>query len=413
MWESSAALYQPIVLLLIFIAFLVFFHVFLIFVLNLNERQWKRVDYVWLVVAFLSIPGIALQVQTYLANIKLHLAVDDLNNASYWAEYIEGSTTRIVCNKTARRTEFSPANFDEIVQDQKLLCDWMNNAMVRLTNYFLHEKEINTEKFFTGYDFPLVANQDQIRSTMREYVDKYNAALKVKDNWIKEIRRLQGPSWHSILIVLSPFFLTFAIALRITKVSGEIKLLARRAQTNRQRADQRHGTDAIEQSQETGDEEYVLVARVVEQSVTVAERKSSSKQRTRWSEQLLREWIGNKADETVKNRYERLLDLAIDNKVLAESTALKPSFGFFGQTGKRTIWAKPPGSVYFVLKEGMYPKIEGGRDHVLQTLKDTGLLDKNLEVTDIVDGRATKVAVREMTDEQFDSLIKLIDRCIS
>lgn len=163
----------------------------------------------------------------------------------------------------------------------------------------------------------------------------------------------------------------------------------------------------------SGDEEYVLAPRVVGQSVTVAERKSGSKQRTKWSELLLRQWIGSETNDTTRVRYERLLNLAVDNNVFAESTALNPAFGIFGQTGKRTIWVEQSGNVYFVLKKGMYPELEGDRDYVFKNLKDAGLLDENMEVESIVDGRSVKSTIREMTDNQFESLFNLIQQSVT
>lgn len=163
----------------------------------------------------------------------------------------------------------------------------------------------------------------------------------------------------------------------------------------------------------SGDKEYVMAPRVVGQSVTVAERKSVSKQKTRWSEQLLRETMRKKSDKSKSERFERLLDFAVSKGVFAESTGLKPGFGLLGQTGQRTIWWEHSGTVYFVLKEGRYPGIEGGHEYVCQQLKNAGLLDQDLKVETIVDGRSTKVAITDMTDEQFESLYRLIKKCVS
>jgi len=163
----------------------------------------------------------------------------------------------------------------------------------------------------------------------------------------------------------------------------------------------------------SGDDEYVLAPRVVGQSVTVAERKAVSKQRTKWTEQLLRESIANDVDLLRKQRFERILDLAVSKGAFAESTGQNPGLGLFGQTGKRTIWAERGGTVYFVLKPGRYPKIEGDRDYVVEQLKSAGLIDQNLNAEEVVDGRSTNTTIGEMTDDQFEKLIVLIEKAIT
>lgn len=163
----------------------------------------------------------------------------------------------------------------------------------------------------------------------------------------------------------------------------------------------------------SGDDEYVLAPRVVGQSVTIAERKASSRQRVKWTESLLREFIAQELDGERRSRYEHLLNLAIEKNAFAESTGLQPGFGLFGQTGKRTIWVEPGGTVYFVLKPGRYPNIDRDRDYVVEQLKMANLVDQNLNAEEVVDGRSTNTSIHEMNSKQFKTLIELVEQAIT
>ena len=162
----------------------------------------------------------------------------------------------------------------------------------------------------------------------------------------------------------------------------------------------------------SGDDEYVLTPRVVGQSLTVADRKQSAKQRVLWSEPLLREWLAQIENEKTANRWKILLDLAINNKIFAESTSQNPAFGILGKSGQRAVYAEQTGRVYFVLKADRYPGDKAMPEHILRSLQESNLLDPSLSIEDISDGRSTIRSFEEMDDAQFQVVIRLVKECV-
>lgn len=204
-----------------FSAFLAIFHVALIWLHPLNQVAWKKVDYIWLGFASLSLIGAVTQDRRVEARAALEFskpaferaAFDVLDSAKFGREYY--------CERPFHRTEFSPSNFDWIVAQQALACAWYKNAVAVIAT---EEKKPRPDMRSTLlHDNPHITDQIP-RNDMKALYKLMAAAdaLEQKEDAWKAMA--DQTDFDAVVVRLSPIMLAFALALRITKVTGELRL---------------------------------------------------------------------------------------------------------------------------------------------------------------------------------------------
>jgi hypothetical protein len=117
------------------------------------------------------------------------------------------------------RTEFSPPDYDEIVLEQQTLCKQAKDIANRMP-------------IALPPDFPTLESMgyERIGATAK-YEPEFG---KMLDDWAQRYREQQTrykalvaeskqTGWELLIGLIGPLLLAFALALRITKVSGEIK----------------------------------------------------------------------------------------------------------------------------------------------------------------------------------------------
>jgi len=206
--------------LLIFL--LVLFDILFIRILKFDKIAWKRTDYVWLSIAALSLVSLSFQVRSWLAEQQAELAkIQAKTHFSLLLNYIgPQEPPRYIC-RIFMKDWYSTANFEEVQKEYDQICEWNRQLLKnlhKLSDDCLPKIEYNNIK-------PPITPIDPI---LREYLDTIKTYLNDYNKLRREYFNLKKKSlknnFEEILFYIWPVLICVALALRITKVRGEIKL---------------------------------------------------------------------------------------------------------------------------------------------------------------------------------------------
>ena len=212
---------------LIFSVALLVFHWALVFRWPLGKTAWKKVDYVWLSLALLGIFGLASETRQIFAR-SMKAWADTRLEASIARlqmrldNYTEGSA---LCRKF-NRTELSPppGELEKIQNEYDAMCEWHRTIKPIFPKSTTEIRdEINPKRLQ-----PIPEVTDPILSVaqtaLTSAVENFNSALRAQRYLQKKSQR---DEIEFLIFILSPILLAIALALRLTKVTGEIRLDAR------------------------------------------------------------------------------------------------------------------------------------------------------------------------------------------
>jgi len=199
---------------------LVAFHLSLLRWFPLDKLAWKKVDYVWLSLALLGVIGSVISARQEVARALISTAQSQLEASARLVEdrlaFGRGSA---VC-RVLVRSELSPPaeTFSRVQREYDELCSWFRTASERLKETAFRERGILR---LEDLGAPPPSGADQwAASSLEDAIPEYN----------KAVTRLRKPSDAAqrsdielFLAVVAPFLFAVALALRITKVTGEIR----------------------------------------------------------------------------------------------------------------------------------------------------------------------------------------------
>jgi len=207
------------------VALLIVFHATLVLWLRLGALAWKIVDYIWLGFAALGLIGAVGQVRIASASSQLGLyeerAVAGFNLVKDLTK-LYAATPGAIC-RTFDRSEFSPPpeQFDRTQREYEIACVW-----AKRTNEFLA-----TVKPMPPNRLDVAKLPPRPQITNGALLDMFRGLDSQLGYWNRDIdlyQRLADKTrttgLEASVVFLSPFILALALALRITKVTGEIAL---------------------------------------------------------------------------------------------------------------------------------------------------------------------------------------------
>jgi len=218
---------NPTWLFALFAVFLAIFHGWLIYWKPIGQVGWKRVDYIWLSVAAVGLVGQSAQVRQHWyssAYDMYHYRIEGaLSSLKMRADF---SISNAICGMCVK-TEYSPKNFDQIESEYQFAC----GEFKRITKEVLSPQGPRDVAFLDLLDVSpiqsklthpvLIETLENLANAHREFI----GVLKEKSN---AKYKTQTTTNEFVLIAFSPFLLMLALALRITKVTGEVRLSANR-----------------------------------------------------------------------------------------------------------------------------------------------------------------------------------------
>lgn len=220
---------QHILLLLLFIFSLVFFHLLFVFVAPKSKKFWIRIDYYWVSLSLLSII-------TLVYNIRKELASGE----------IERQRARVVADYQiyagAIESLFNYTHEVNLDLEQKIFWDtrtktnflsseiFLKNHLNALNRYKPEIVDKNEYKFIDSIKLSLnryVSTLQDDKSSLIGFEIPANTMQYLTDSKDKMVQLYIESSrntFETITYFLSPFILTVAAALRITKVTGQLRL---------------------------------------------------------------------------------------------------------------------------------------------------------------------------------------------
>lgn len=214
---------NPAWILSLFVVFLLAFHGWLVIWKPIDEIAWKYIDYIWLGVAVIGLIGQAAQVrQTWYSSaqeISNFTVAGSLANLKRQANFAIGPS---IC-RSFNKTENSPKNLAQLQSEYNFAC----GEFARIT------KEVRSLDKERDVGFIDLLDTSSTRAKLTDAIlidvlqrldNDHKAFLGALTQRSEAKYKARATPVEFVLIVLSPFLLMLALALRITKVSGEIRL---------------------------------------------------------------------------------------------------------------------------------------------------------------------------------------------
>lgn len=214
---------SPSLLFLLFVVLTIILHLIIKYK-NLNELEWKIVDYAWLLLTVVGILGISGDIKRYMSEsfLKNQEKPRLENSYTYLYDFIHeyaSPDSRYCVDKIWINSEYAPTKveFDKYKKLSEQQCLMIQSIAKKLP------KEIK-EPYVNLNDLGLPNNLDSIEdeflsTTYRDNYNNYSEQYQIYLNTEKETDRSGGTFY---LFLFSPLLLCAGLAIRITKATGEI-----------------------------------------------------------------------------------------------------------------------------------------------------------------------------------------------
>jgi hypothetical protein len=210
---------SPLWLLLALVGLTLLLHIGFVWVFQLKDVTWKYADYVWLFVAALGVLAASGRAGQFIATNVLNSMIEPRTEMSYKMLRSEIRIGRQIACVPRHKTSESPANFDEMYRAQQDACQ----------QYIKLDAEMpdSIKEPFPPLDklnFHPITGDKQFVKTEMEIANK-SAAVYEQDlaEYTKVTEKKNSSDAEDFYIAMGPLLLALAIAVRVTKTSGEIK----------------------------------------------------------------------------------------------------------------------------------------------------------------------------------------------
>ena len=213
---------NPYFIAAVFVVATVVFHVILIWRKPLSPRAWKTVDYLWISCTALSLILLTGESQKFLTRAAIESAEGDLNaEFRVLPKHIQ-SVADHVCTRTFARGQSGLSNLDTVVSQQRPACDALQATYEKVASV------VRTAPF--SVDESLLFDPAEITEKIwRHEIEEVRADLrdvKARVSKLLALRaKLDTGLPESLVRVFGPILLALAMALRLTKITGELHAL--------------------------------------------------------------------------------------------------------------------------------------------------------------------------------------------
>jgi hypothetical protein len=157
-------------------------------------------------------------------------------------------------------------------------------------------------------------------------------------------------------------------------------------------------------------EDLVLVPSIIGQTQLALDKKNTTNTNVKWTVDLLREAYSEIEDKSLGLRMLKVLDWALKNNIFMQAIALKPTFGIQGKSKDRIFSFFSGGVLYCFLNEKHYPDGARERDEFVGQLKTLHLFETVFSPTTVTSGRSLLRKIPELSDDEFDQLLAIINQ---
>jgi hypothetical protein len=207
--------------LAVFVAALALFHAVLIWVWPLGRVGWKRIDYVWLLFGMIGVLAGVQAVRQELAEGLLPEAEEFVRfEGASILDRVGAGASPAICRTLE---PFEPVPRDEEVERRQRefdeVCAWFRTARQRVAGGLPAERPLTLERL--GGDPVPLGTEFSIVAGLEEAVGRYNRARDTLDRLTREADQSAA---EATLGAIGPFLIAIALALRMTKVTGELQM---------------------------------------------------------------------------------------------------------------------------------------------------------------------------------------------
>jgi hypothetical protein len=213
-FPSGANLY---VVFGVFAFLLILFDLTLVRWARLSSSSWKIVDYIWLGFAALGLFSAAAQVRALAATNQISMFQQ---RAAVGSSHLRGLVTLLESRPGPLCRTF-PRSLEGVQQEYDQACEWFDH----LGSAILRELPMPPKPISAA---SLPSRPDASIDDLNVIIDGFYRQLESYNQDVEALLAVynatQRSDFEDQLIYLGPFLLALALALRISKVTGEIKL---------------------------------------------------------------------------------------------------------------------------------------------------------------------------------------------
>lgn len=205
--------------LVLLVVFILIFHYLFVWRKNLSKKAWKKVDFFWLGAAALGLISLAVDVRVNVATKWLPIEKNYAEGMLSPVYYMTNNPEQSHFCRIFTKTSLSPDNIDEIDLQYQLACKWLKEVSLLIKQASKDElPRISFDKF-PNVNFDDSALNEDV-DYLKNWLEDYQRQLKIID---KTESAMAQSELEKFFFYIGPFLICVALALRITKVSGEIK----------------------------------------------------------------------------------------------------------------------------------------------------------------------------------------------
>lgn len=214
---------SPSLLFLLFFLLTIILHLIIKY-RNLNELEWKIVDYVWLLLTVVGIIGISGDIKRYMSESFLRgQEIPRLENSyNYLYDFIHDKAlpSSIYCkDKIWVNSEYAlpEAEFNKYIELSKKQCQIIQNIAKKLPDE-IKEPYLDLSQLGIPNNIDSIGD-DFLSTTYKDFYKNYSEQYHV---YIKTKESTDRTGFEFYLFLFSPLLLCVGLAIRISKATGEI-----------------------------------------------------------------------------------------------------------------------------------------------------------------------------------------------
>lgn len=215
---------SPIALIVLFLALVAIFHLIIIYVKNPDDITWKRVDYLWLSLTIIGIVSTSGAIERHVSKILLDSQEIPRLKTNYSMIHnffdIRASSEGWYCINHEYENTFAitKEKFEEHSNRLREQCAYLQQQLKKVPKEIPEPypslKDLNLPSDISSK----VQNKDEsirYQDVLNYYNEQYLIYADTKN-------KIEISDSEFILLFLSPFFICLGLAIRVTKVTGDI-----------------------------------------------------------------------------------------------------------------------------------------------------------------------------------------------
>lgn len=208
---------------LVFLALLIAVHLLMVWPRNLSKRLWKFVDYVWLAFALVGVVGASANVRMYIANKELASA--EIRAANYYELFrhvlaLNVKNDGYVCRTFEVDKSLAPSpDLSDIQKEFDRVCAWLKSTEETMPKKLAFNIE---ERVTLGQIVPMT-NDLSLVEVLAGLKDQFSTYQNENDIYQKLKSEAKPTKFEIDFSFLTPWMLVLALAIRVAKVSGELR----------------------------------------------------------------------------------------------------------------------------------------------------------------------------------------------